>query len=187
MKQIDPVTRLIQASSLSERGFRDRFGFSKQFMVDATAGTYTRLSDRLHEALKELTAEKGVDVREILFTEYRSPTLDEAYTLWQTSERRRNRDKFVSTKPDQQSPELSPAHFFVKRTSGTPTRFSKELKVPPQQVRRWVSGQVSGTPDSIRAALSEIAYPWLRELLAKQEEWTAAHDNREVVSEEPLR
>lgn len=175
MKQMDPVSRLIQASNLSERAFRDRFGFSKQFMVDATAGTYTRLSDRLHEALKELTAEKAVDVRELLLREYTSTTLDEAYVLWQTAERRRNRDKFVSIVPSEQTDQLSPAHFFVKKSSGTPTRFSKELKVPPQQVRRWVSGQVEKTPESIRAALSEIAYPYLRELILKQEEWTAAH------------
>lgn len=175
MSQLNPVSRILQAASLSEKAFRDRFEYSKQFMVDVTAGTYTRLSDSIHLSLKQLAEEKGLNVRDLLLDEYNATSLDEAYTFWQTAERRRNRTKFVTVRGDESTPQLSPAHFFVKRTSGTPTRFSKDLKVPPQQVRRWVSGQTKSTPESIELALREIAYPGLVALLSNQERWIEEH------------
>lgn len=170
---LNPVSRLLQASNVTEKGFRDTYKYSKQYMVDVTAGTYTRLADKLHVSLAELTTAKGVDVKSLLLSEYDSMTLDEAYILWQTAMRRKRRDIFVSTKPNEFTPLLSPAHFFVKKTSGTPTRFSKELLVPPQQVRRWVAGQTQKTPTpvSIEMALREIAYPHIRELIENQLAW----------------
>lgn len=167
----NPVTRLLQLANTSERAFRDRFGYSKQYMVDVTAGTYTQLSDTMHEALKTLMTEKGVPVRQVLTDEYRATTLDMAYELWQSGERVKNRDKFVSIPPQLGRNAYSPAALFVRSTSGNPTRFSKDLKVPPQQVRRWVNGELQTTPGSIQDALRQIAYPWLKELLALQEQW----------------
>lgn len=172
----NPVTRLLQAANTSEKAFRDRFHYSKQFMVDVTAGTYTRLSDSVHESLKELLTEKGINVAELLRESYDdSWTLDQAYELWQNVARMGNRDKFLSITPDQWSDKLSPAHFFVKKTSGNPTRFSKDLKVPPQQVRRWVTGRSKVTPESIELALRQIGYPWVHELIEVQLAWVEAH------------
>lgn len=175
MNHVNPVTRLLSLANTSEKAFRDRFRYSKQFMVDVTAGTYTRLSDSVHLALKELLTEKGIDVQDALRTEYGADTLDEAYEIWQIRQRAENRDKFVSIAPNTWGPKASPAYFFVKNTSGNPTRFSKDLKVPPQQVRRWVNGTLQTTPASIVAALRQIGYPWTRELIENQRAWLEEH------------
>lgn len=175
MNDTNPVTRLLSAANTSERAFRDRFRYSKQFMVDVTEGTYTRLSDSMHESLKELLTEKSVDTIAILVEEYNSTTLDGAYEQWQAQQRAANRDKFVSIAPNTWGPKASPAYFFVKNTSGNPTRFSKDLKVPPQQVRRWVNGTLQTTPASIVAALRQIGYPWTRELIENQRAWLEEH------------
>lgn len=171
----DPVTALLNAATLSERAFREQYRYSKQFMVDVTAATYTRLPDSVHKSLRHLAEAKGVDVIGVLFENFTATTLDDAYAVYQSWARQQNRDTFVSKVPDQWTNELSPAHFFVKKTSGTPTRFSKDLKVPPQQVRRWVSGQTKTTPESIELALREINYPYVRELIEQQRAWIEAN------------
>lgn len=174
--RMNPVSRILQLASTSELAFRRTYGFSKQFMVDVTAGTYTQLSDRLHETLKDLVTKKGVDVRGLLRDEYQTDTLDAAYLDWQREQRIEVRDKFLAVKPEPGTVELPPAHFFVKYTSGSPTTFSKELKVPPQTVRRWVSGQIKNgqMPEAIADALIEISYPYLDALDRMQRVWTEA-------------
>lgn len=170
----NPVTRLLVACNTTEAKFRERFNFSKQFMVDITAGAASRLPDSIHTALKALTTEKDVRVNDVLWEAYSTPNLDHAYVRWQRAKRRSVAEQFL-VKPTEWTPSLSPAHFFVKHTSGTPTRFSKDLCVPPQMVRRWVSGLNKQMPETIYHALDEIGYPYLRELVEVQAAWLQEH------------
>jgi hypothetical protein len=175
MHSMNPVSRLLQYASTSEIDFRKRFDFSKQFMVDVTEGTYTQLSDRVHRSLRLLSEDKGLDVKTILRDDYEAANLDEAYALWQRWQRVGHADTFTGTKPVKGTKDLSPAHFFVRDTAKTPTTFSKTLKVPPQTVRRWVSGQTRKFPDSIYDALRDIGYPYLQALVSLQDDWIEKH------------
>lgn len=171
----NPVTRLLVACNTTEAKFRERFNFSKQFMVDITAGAASRLPDSIHKALRVLTTEKDVRVADTLWDAYGTAELDRAYERWQHAQRQLHAAEFERVRPNEWSPSLSPAHFFVKHTSGTPTRFSKDLCVPPQMVRRWVSGLNKQMPETIYHALDEIGYPYLRELVEVQAAWLQEH------------
>lgn len=172
---MNPFELLLKRCNTSEGEFRRRFGFAKQTLVDTTAGTYTKVPDQLNLALGRLCAEKGVEAAVELEMNYGETGLDDAYVVWQAQTRAANRAPFLTVTPDdfRGSSVTNPAAAFVSAAASNPTRFSKELLVPPQTVRRWVS-LGSALPATIREALHQIAYPYVRELDAALTAWRAA-------------
>lgn len=171
----NPVSTILKACKVTEAAFREKYGFSKQFMVDMTAGAATRLPDSIHLALGKLVAEKGVEVASLLLSEYDTMSLDGAYARWQDEVRRRWAHKFVEQEPNRWTKHKSPAMCFIEDTVGTPTTFSKKLCVPPQSVRRWAHGQTQQMPGAVYDALLDIDYPWVHELVERQTAWLQEH------------
>lgn len=171
----NPVSTILKACKTSEGNFRERFGFSKQFMVDITAGAANRLPDSIHLALRELVTAKGVDVAATLLDGYEESSLDGAYSRWQNEVRRRNAYLFNEIEPERWTGTKSPAMCFIEDTVRTPTTFSKRLCVPPQSVRRWALGQTKKMPEAIYDALLDIDYPWMHELIERQAAWVQEH------------
>lgn len=160
---------------MSGRQFERNWGFAHQTMIDATAGTFEDLPERIATSLREEFNRQGMYLHEWLAEEYGGLSVHgifEIYKVWRRFDRERYKDEFQLQPrvPGIYNPGMSPGHLWIHDTGNTPTSTSKKLKVPPATLKRWLDGKTKEMPDSLRIALGAIGYPWINTLAALQKE-----------------
>lgn len=168
----NPYKRLRELTLVSQIDFAHKYDFSKTTMTMAESGQYQDLSDSLIVALGKECVEKHVDAGSVLFEEYQSMKLQDAYHAWQSSERVQQAHRFQRPFLGQYVDEdVSPFQSFIMETAPSTQGFCKLLKLHSGTVIRYASGKTKTMPLSITEALTQVQYPYLAELVAEQEKW----------------
>lgn len=168
----NPFRRLRELTLTSQKDFAAKYQFSKPTMTYIESGQYPAISDRMNRALGNECFEKQVDAKTVLFEEYGSMTLAQAYEKWQHTERVLVAGNF------QRAPRTvgfndtnSPFHYFMIDIAGSRQGFCKVLKVPAATVMRYADGTTRTMPKTVEMALREVKYPYLSDLLGLQLNW----------------
>jgi DNA-binding XRE family transcriptional regulator len=169
----NPYVRLRELCGMSQKKFADKHSFGKMTMVYLESGMYTKVSDRQSISLGKECAEKGIDAKQIIVSEYGTPSLNEAYLAWRSEDRRLKAPSVLAeaAPPFNGNGDLSPVAVFVKETTGSLQGFCKLLKIPSITMTRYMRGETMAMPDALRAALSDIKYPHIEALEAAQLKW----------------
>lgn len=171
----NPYKYLRQLTKTSQKDFIAKYGFAKTTITYVESGQYPEISAKLNIALGQECAEKHVAAVAELVDKYGVSTLDQAYQVWQSNERLAVAYRFQESPPERWDKEHSPFYYFIQQVAGTRQAFCKLLKVPAASVWRYEVGDTRMMPASIEAALREVRFPYLPELLAMQINWTDAN------------
>lgn len=160
---------------MSGREFERVYNFAHQTMIDATAGTFEDLPERIVLALAHEFEEQGLDLFEWLAEEYGGLSgygIFGVYKTWRRFDREQYAEEFriQPRKVNWSTSEHSPGSLWILDTGNTPTSTCKKLKVPPATLRRWLSGDTIEMPGSLREALVAIDFPWTDTLASMQKE-----------------
>lgn len=178
-RPVNPVLFLLDTAKVGVREFGREYGFSHSGMVGLTQGTFGRLSPRMVDSLKSMMRDKGYfDYG--LVPIYGFGTIEGSYRAWQTTERK-HRGWVFAVDPEHwarikslvTTATRSPADCYIYATTGTATRFAKELKVPPASVLRWATYQTQTMPRTIEYALRDVGFEHIDELRSLQDTWAA--------------
>lgn len=169
----NPFRRLRELTRTSQKDFGAKYHFSKTTMTYVESGQYPAISDSLNIALGQECAEKHVDAKSILFEEYGSQTLADAYARWQSNSRLEIASRFQQPFNGRSDANGSPFHYFMIDIAGSRQGFCKLLKVPAASVMRYADGTTRTMPKSIEDALKEVRFQYLPELLSLQEKWAS--------------
>ena len=169
----NPYVRLRELCGMSQKAFATKHSFGKMTMVYLESGMYTAVSDRQNQALGKECYEKGVDAKKVLASEFEAASLNEAYQQWRVAERREKAPSVLEkvSPPFVGDSELSPVACFVRNTTGSLQGFCKVLKIPSITMSRYMRGETMTMPVELRAALSDVGWPFVDELDTAQAKW----------------
>lgn len=174
----NPYRRIRELTSVNQKDFAAKHGFSRTFMTFVESGQLPDLSPDSVRALHVEAEARGVDWVSILESEYNGQTLADAYHTWQSTERLQAAHQFQGVLPQEGTvfPNVSPFQLFIGAVTGNASAqgFCKLLKVPSTAVTRYARGVTSFMPKAIHDALIEVRYPYLDELEQLQMAWAAA-------------
>lgn len=157
----NPILELLDECGIKPAEFAKEYEFSRQGIDYYINGVYPNLSDKLLDALYDLTFDRGLEW----------PDLETEYQEWRADERAAQVDKFHIQPRQVWNEKTSPFDTYVRDTSGNRSRFAKDLKVPVRDVTRYARGEAMAMPLELQAALDEIAFPYKAELIAMQYNW----------------
>ena len=171
----NPYVRLRELCGLSQKKFADKHSFGKMTMVYLESGMYTKVSDRQNLALGKECAEKGVDAKNVLREEYGSGSLNEAYLVWRSEDRRLRAPSVLSkaAPPFVGDSETSPVAQFVKDTAGSLQGFCKLMKIPSITMTRYIRGETATVPMALLLALEDVKYSHTEALIDAQLDWVS--------------
>ena len=170
---LNPFVHLRNKAGLSQRKFCEKYGFAKQTLVAIEQGMYPDLSDRMTDAIFAACLAVDIDPAVELLDEYDTPYLSTAYASWVAGERMLIDSRILDYVPKPGTSTHSPMALMVRDTLGTVQGFSKNLKVPPATLMRYMRGGQALMPVSIDAALSEAGYHHVKALKDLQEKWVS--------------
>lgn len=173
----NPVEFVLDLTGTRQADFRRRWQFSRDGVVQALNGSYTTLPDRLVFALEQEISDAGLKLDDYLQSEYpRAENLDEAYLMWQHSVRMDHADHLVANGGFfRHNKANSPAHCFMADSFGSRDRFARAMCLPRATLMRWERGLTKGMPGAVHDALTEVHYPYTRELIEQQAAWIQEH------------
>jgi len=169
----NPYVRLRELCGMSQKKFADKHDFGKMTMVYLESGMYTKVSDRQSIALGKECAEKGIDAKTFLVAEYGFSSLNAAYLVWRSEDRKLRSPSVLekASTPFDSSLEASPVAAFVRQTTGSLQGFCKLLKIPSITMTRYMRGETVKVPDALLSALEDVKYPHAQALFDAQAAW----------------
>jgi len=167
----NPFAALRKLTTLSQRAFAEKYGFSRTAITFAESGQFVEISDELNKALGMECAEKGIDARGLLAQDYNAQSLQQAYQTWKSNERAQIAYKFQVPISGQHDKQHSPFYYYIRQIASSEQAFCKLLKVPSATVLRYRDGETRTMPKAIEEALREVSFPYMAELLALQVNW----------------
>lgn len=167
----NPFAALRELTSLSQRAFAEKYGFSRTAITFVESGQLNEISDDLNKSLGLECAEKGIDARAILAQDYNAQTLQQAYQTWKSNERTQVAHLFQVPLSGQHDKQHSPFYYYIRQVASSEQAFCKLLKVPSATVLRYRDGDTRTMPKTIEDALREVSFPYMSELLGLQLNW----------------
>lgn len=173
----NPFQLLRKACDLQLIQFCGQFQFARQTIIAVEQGVYPKLSERMVLSLGQACYQKGVKAKDLLREGYGVGTLREAYEQWRRGERAANSEKLATVTPMDGTETHSPMYFFVKNSVGSVSGFSKVVKVDTPTITRYIAGTYRpaapylNMPLELSMALEDMQYPFLPELISRQQSW----------------
>jgi transcriptional regulator with XRE-family HTH domain len=171
MLNSNPYAFLRRKCGLTQRRFCELYKFAKQTLVGIETGMYPSLSDRMVAAIEQACFDYDIDMLAELDYLYGTVNVSTAYEQWIVSERSAVPDNVRSYRPVIWDDKRSPMYFFVFNTVGSAQGFAKLLKVPAATLVRYMDGKQENMPGAITAALKNVQYEFLTDLMTYQTNW----------------
>jgi transcriptional regulator with XRE-family HTH domain len=160
----NPCKAIREATGVSSYQFADEAQMARSVVQETELGLYPDVSKHYSRRLGKLAYDYGIDAQKFIGD---FPTLNDSYHNWQ-SECRLGIRGMIAT-PDEINEDLSPAENF--RGDYSIKGWCSLLLIPRSPWTRYETGAQLTMPASIENALSEVEYPYIKELKDAQREW----------------
>lgn len=166
--KVNPLDWAIEKLGMTRAEFQVELGFSKPYLLRLSQGRQSRMGDRVVSGLYRLAAVKGIDLDSEIVGEY-GPAISvpDAYDWW-VADHRKHQEMPAPVLDDTVNPFMR-----LVKAVGSVSRMSALLAAPDQLVERYAKGVSYDMPMPIMMALTDMEYPFTRELDEAMKRWEA--------------
>ena len=168
--QRNPLDWALDRLGMTRAEFQAECGYSKPYLLRLSQGRQSQMGDRVVGDLYYQAEQRGIQLDEEILGIYGgATTVPEAYDHWVHQHRKAQ----IMPEPVH-DPEINPFMRLVKAV-GSISRMSALLAAPDQLVERYAKGVSYVMPMPVMMALTDLGYPFTRELDEAMRKWEKDH------------